>query len=96
MGAQHCSIHLTVLYDEYSMGGAFDVPTQNTINEYPTIVCLLTPLASKTVGGSVLHVYSTWTLENLFSKLLRLLCIYMYMYIQYMCTVYMYVCVCIS
>ena len=29
MGARHCS---TVLYDEYSTGSAFDVPTQNTIN----------------------------------------------------------------
>ena len=25
MGARHCSVHLTVLYDKYSMGGAFDV-----------------------------------------------------------------------
>ena len=33
-GYVHCSVHLTVLYDEYSTGGAFDVPTQNTINTF--------------------------------------------------------------
>ena len=29
MGEQH-SVHVTVLFDEYSMGGAFDALMQNT------------------------------------------------------------------
>ena len=39
MGEQH-SVHVTVLFDEYSMGGAFDAPMQNTTYMYMQCTCV--------------------------------------------------------